>query len=466
MCRVNNAPVVVLMLPFPAQGHLTPLLHFSRLLALRRLPVVFLGSSAHNRQAKLRLQGWDLASFPAISFHDLPLPACPIPDPDPESAVKFPAHLQPMFDVSDRVRDPLDQLLAKLSASSRRVAVVHDPLMSFAAELGSKYPNVEAFAFRCVSAFSSLSFQLNQQKDPKRVRPDLDLVSPEGCFTKEFLEFVRRRHHGVPLTKGEIFNTLDETEGEFVGRLSKMPQYRNRRIWGIGPIFPIQLEKSSGPKPDLLNWLDKQPERSVLYVSFGSISSLSLAQIHQLALGLERSGQRFLWVLHCADRGDIFMKTPDPEIRLPEGFQKRVAGSGLVVRGWAPQLEILSHGAVGGFLSHCGWNSCMESLSLGVPLATWPLHSDQPANAQLVTEVLKVGVVVRQWTGAGAGAAEEVVAAERIASAARRLMADTAEAIEIRNRSAKLRDAARRAWARAGSSSTALNSFVELVTRA
>ncbi|CAN6460606.1 unnamed protein product [Victoria cruziana] len=464
MCRVNNAQVVVLVLPFPAQGHLSPLLHFSRLLALRRLPVVFLGSSVHNRQARLRLQGWDLASFPSISFHDLPFPPCSIPDPDPESTVKFPAHLQPIFDASDRVRDPLDQLLAETSATARRVVVVHDPLMSFAAELGSKYPNVEAFAFRCIGAFSSLSFQLNQQKEPKAIRPNLDLVSPNGCFTGEFLEFVHRRHRRVHLTKGEIFNTFHDIEGEFVQMLSRMPSYKNRRIWGIGPVFPIQLEKISYPKPHMLSWLDEQPERSVLYVSFGSISSLSSAQIYQLALGLERSGHRFLWVLHRADRGDIFRKAADPDhIRLPEGFEKRVAGSGLVVRGWAPQLEILSHGAVGGFLSHCGWNSCVESLSLGVPLATWPLHSDQPANAQLVTEVLKVGVAVRRWVGPKEE--DEVVPAERITSAARRLMADTAEAREIRKRSAKLRDAARRAWARSGSSDAALNSFVNLVTR-
>ncbi|XP_031482436.1 zeatin O-xylosyltransferase-like [Nymphaea colorata] len=462
MCRVRDPAVVVLMLPFPAQGHLTPLLHFSRLLALRRLPVVFISSSAHNRQAKLRLQGWNLASFPSISFHDLPLPPFPVPEPDPESVIKFPAHLQPIFDVSDMLRDPLDQLLGSLAASSRRVVIVHDPLMSYAAELGSRYANVEAFAFRCVSAFSSLSFQLNQRRDPKPAREGLHLVSPEGCFTKEFLEFVHRRHHAVPLTAGEIFNTFDEMEGEFMEKLTEMPRYENRKIWGIGPIFPIQLTKRSDPKPGLFNWLDMQPDRSVLYVSFGSNSSLSSAQVSELAAGLEQTGKRFLWVLRAADRGNIFKKGTRPEIHLPEGFEQRVRGSGLVVRGWAPQLEILSHGAVGGFLSHCGWNSCMESLSLGVPLATWPLHSDQPANAQLVTEVLKVGVVVRAW----GGGAEEVVTAGKIEKAVRRLMADTPEAEAIRERSAKVRDAARGAWAPSGSSTAALDSFIRLVTRA
>ncbi|CAN6460604.1 unnamed protein product [Victoria cruziana] len=461
MGRVSDAPVVVLMLPFPAQGHLAPLLHFSRLLALRRLPVVFLGSSAHNRQARLRLQGWTLASFPTISFHDLPLPPCPVPDPDPESVIKFPAHLQPVFDASDRLGEPLDQLLGSLSATSRRVVIVHDPLMSFAAELGSRYPNVESFAFRCISAFSSLSFQLNQQKEPKPVRPNLDLVSPKGCFTGEFLEFVRRRHRGVHLTKGEIFNTFHDIEGEFVEKLSGLPQYDDRRIWGIGPIIPPHLEKRSDPKTRrLINWLDRQPDGSVLYLSFGSNSSLSSPQIFELAAGLERSGQRFLWVLRAPDRGNIFTKGTSPEILLPEGFEKRVSGLGLVERGWVPQLQILSHRAVGGFLSHCGWNSCMESLSLGVPLATWPLHSDQPANAQLMTEVLKVGVVVREW-----GAADEVVPAVKIEKAVRRLMESTEESADLRKRCSDLRDAAWRSWAGVGSSRTALDSFVDLITR-
>ncbi|OVA11553.1 UDP-glucuronosyl/UDP-glucosyltransferase [Macleaya cordata] len=116
----------------------------------------------------------------------------------------------------------------------------------------------------------------------------------------------------------------------------------------------------------------------------------------------------------------------------------------MIVRDWAPQLEILAHASTGGFLSHCGWNSCMESLSMGVPIAAWPMHSDQPMNTMLVTEELKIGIVVREWANR-----DELVSSNVIESAVRKLGIGVRQALVSKD----------------GSSRAALESFVAHISR-
>jgi len=107
-----------------------------------------------------------------------------------------------------------------------------------------------------------------------------------------------------------------------------------------------------------------------------------------MAAGLEASEEPFIWVIR-----DPPSSMPVDEYGvLPQGFEDRMKGNGLVIRGWAPQLLILSHPSVGGFLTHCGWNSTLEAVTLGVPLITWPMNADQYSNALLLVEYLKVGV--------------------------------------------------------------------------
>lgn len=148
----------------------------------------------------------------------------------------------------------------------------------------------------------------------------------------------------------------------------------------VGPMLPSvyfsalnsALDNLEGKDP-CLQWLDKQPDGSTLYISFGSVAILSLTQLHELALGLEASGQRFLLVVRS---------TQDADSLLPEGFEERTKERGFVVNGWAPQLWVLSHDSVGGFLTHCGWNSSLESICRGVPMLTWPIQAEQAMNAR------------------------------------------------------------------------------------
>ncbi|XP_037442509.1 putative UDP-rhamnose:rhamnosyltransferase 1 [Triticum dicoccoides] len=121
----------------------------------------------------------------------------------------------------------------------------------------------------------------------------------------------------------------------------------------------------------LMRWLDEQPARSVIYVAFGSEAPLTPEQVRQLAVGLELSGARFLWALR------------EPSgLLIPDGFEERVSGRGLVRVGWVPQVRVLAHGAVGAFLTHTGWSSLMESFLFGHPLVMLPLFADQCVTAR------------------------------------------------------------------------------------
>ena len=165
-------------------------------------------------------------------------------------------------------------------------------------------------------------------------------------------------------------------------------------------------------------------------------------------------------MLRDADKRDIF----NGEVRkseLPEGFEKRVKteGKGLVVRDWAPQLAILSHGSTGGFVSHCGWNSCMEAITMGVPMVAWPMHSDQPRNSVLMTEVLRVGLLIREWSQR-----DKLVMATTIENAVRKLMASE-EGHGMRKTVEELAVVMRQSVEENGVSREEFDSFISHITR-
>lgn len=132
----------------------------------------------------------------------------------------------------------------------------------------------------------------------------------------------------------------------------------------------------------MIKWLNRKERCSVVFVSFGSEYFLSKEEIREIAHGLELSGVNFIWVI----RFPVGEKMKIEEA-LPNGFVKRNEGKGMVIEGWAPQRAVLKSRSIGGFVSHCGWSSVMESMKFGVPIIAMPMHLDQPINARLVEEV-------------------------------------------------------------------------------
>lgn len=189
-----------------------------------------------------------------------------------------------------------------------------------------------------------------------------------------------------------LINTFYELESQVIDalRADKLP------ICPVGPLLPSCFGNPNNSKisegHDLyeadacIKWLTTQEENSVVYVSFGSFVSLSKEEIRELALGLESSKRSFLWVIHHKEEMELANV-------LPKGFLERTNKRGKLVT-WAPQVRVLAHAAVGVFLSHCGWNSTMESLAMGVPIIGWPLEQDQVTNLRLIVEKWGVGVAL------------------------------------------------------------------------
>lgn len=469
----SHAPneVVVVMVPLPAQGHLNQLLHLSRLISSYNIPVHFAGTPSHNRQAKIRVHGWDQTSdlTEKIQFHDFTIPPFLCPPPDPNAPHKFPSHLLPSFEATTLLRNPVAALLRKLASETRRVVVIHDSLMASVIQDVGSIVNSESYTFHTVSAFTIFLYLWEPMGKPPQLE-GVDVKIPdnvpglEDCFPDEFLDFIAAQYEYMKYNSGNIYNASKTIEGEYIDLLNKLGD--NKKHWAIGPFNPVSISEkkeggsNSGTRHVCLDWLDKQEANSVIYVSFGTTTTMNEELIKELAIGLEQSNQKFIWVLRDADRGDLFIEGEQVrKAELPKGYEERVKDRGVVVRDWAPQLEILSHKATAWFLSHCGWNSCMESITVGVPLACWPMHSDQPRNTVLVTRVLKVGIVIRDWERR-----DEPVTSSMVKDGVKKLMG-SGEAYEIRKRAGELGTAVRKSMGEDGASRVELSSFIAHITR-
>ncbi|KAF3654486.1 Zeatin O-glucosyltransferase [Capsicum annuum] len=263
--------------------------------------------------------------------------------------------------------------------------------------------------------------------------------------------------HEWQLNFGEIMNTCREVEGKYLNLLAHTKD--NKQWWAIGLFHMLLLESHNSSyrtRLECLEFLDKQDVNSVMFISFGRTTTFSQEKVNEIALGLERSNHKFIWVLREADKKmetDKF-EEKDGKIELPKGFEERAERRGMVVRNWIPQLEILGHSSTGGFLSHCGWNSCIESISMGVRLATWPIHHDHPFNAILVTNLLKIGTSVRSWTRR-----EELVTASTIEKVVKTLMGTT-EGEKMRQRAVELCKKIKSSVSDGGPSRKAMESFI------
>ena len=260
---------------------------------------------------------------------------------------------------------------------------------------------------------------------------------------------------------GVIANSFYELEPVYADHYTKV---LGRRAWHLGPVSLCNRDteekahrgREAGiDEHECLKWLDSQDPNSVVYVCFGSMTALPDAQLKEIAMGLEGSGVSFIWVVKKGSKSEEGEKLE----WLPEGFEERVEGKGLIIRGWAPQVMILDHEAVGGFVTHCGWNSTLEGVCAGVPMVTWPMYAEQFYNAKFLTDMAKigVGVGVQTWIGMMGG---EPVKKDVVEKAVKRIMVGE-EAEGMRRRAKELGQKAREAVEEGGSSYTQLNSLVE-----
>ncbi|XP_024368207.1 UDP-glycosyltransferase 72B1 isoform X2 [Physcomitrium patens] len=211
--------------------------------------------------------------------------------------------------------------------------------------------------------------------------------------------------------RGILVNSVHELESSVFEALNEhyvgAEGSKLRRIIPVGPTIPKSVffketnqennANCSGVGRDpILQWLDTQPSSSVIYISFGSIATLTANQLVEMALGLEASGQRFVWILRPPSDPSMIAANSEAYSFLPPGFQDRVKGTGIIVTHWAPQVQILQHPSTGGFLTHCGWNSILESIGAGVPMLAWPIQAEQMINTRWIVEEVRAAFALRR----------------------------------------------------------------------
>lgn len=271
-------------------------------------------------------------------------------------------------------------------------------------------------------------------------------------------------------SRGIIVNTFESLEYKVIRALSDgvfVPDHQHSTppLFCLGPLIASSDQRvvagggSGGRRHECLKWLDEQPGAgSVVYLCFGSLGLFSAEQLKEIAKGLERSEQRFLWVVRSPpseDKSGRFIPPPEPDLDslLPEGFLERTKDRGLVVKSWVPQVEVLSHEAVGGFVTHCGWNSVLEAVCAGVPMVAWPLYAEQKINRVFLVEEMKLAIGMKETDGESG-----FVTADVISETVKELM--LTESL-LRERVQAKKEEARQAMSDGGSSVLALSKLVE-----
>ncbi|KAI3772056.1 hypothetical protein L6452_03230 [Arctium lappa] len=295
---------------------------------------------------------------------------------------------------------------------------------------------------------------------PAKVLPSVVLDKDGG--SKMFLDLAI----GFRKVKGIIVNTFQELESH--GIESLLTSYGDvPPVFPVGPLLNLKntTDDDDGKSGEIMTWLNEQPERSIVFLCFGSMGSFGEEQVKEMAIAIERSGQRFLWSLRrpppppTKEKVEFYPKEyENPEEVLLKGFLERTSSIGKVI-GWAPQTAVLSHPSVGGFVSHCGWNSTLESIWYGVPIAAWPVYAEQQLNAfQLVVELgMSAEIKIDYHTNMRPGGREMFVTAEEIESGIRRLMSDDGE---IRKKVKVMKEKSRMAVSEGGSSYTTIRHFI------
>ncbi|XP_004252755.1 nuatigenin 3-beta-glucosyltransferase isoform X1 [Solanum lycopersicum] len=287
---------------------------------------------------------------------------------------------------------------------------------------------------------------------------------PENIKTESegpYWELMKRVKESETRSYAMIHDTIYDLEPSYAELYQEI---KGKKPWLIGPSFHFSKRNKSRSSPDqerysCLSWLDSQEPNSVVYICFGSMGRFSDAQLTEIAFALEASNSSFLWVVRKGNEP----QENEQENWMPSIFKAKMLtnNKGLLVRGWVPQLKILNHPATGAFMTHCGWNSTLESLTAGVPMLTWPLFAEQFYNEKLV-EVLGCGVKVgaEVWHSTF-DIKNTIVNKEMIEASLKMLMNTSTGSTKIRSRAKDVEAMIKRAVEKGGSSYNHLTALIE-----
>ncbi|XP_044358448.1 scopoletin glucosyltransferase [Triticum aestivum] len=465
-------PLHILFFPFLLPGHLIPMADMAALFAARGVRCTVLTTPV---QASTIRSVVDRANGSSAAGTPMSISVVPFPDVGLPMAAQSGRDLATSRDYHDRflqtvelLREPFCRFLSDHHADID--AVVSDSLFHWSAHATAEH-GLPRIAFLATSMFARACTDTVLRSNvfescsddhgavvslpglPHRVEQRRSQMMDPAKRPHEWAMF-QLIHAADRSSYGELFNSFRVLEPGYAEHY-RATQLR-RRAWLVGPVAlasgSLEDVASRGAvagalSPDAavcLRWLDAKLASSVVYVSFGTMTNFSPEQMRELARGLDLSGKNFVWVIAKGSTA----ASSDPST--PDGFP--TANRGYIVRGWAPQVLILNHPAVGGFVTHCGWNSTLEAVSAGVPMVTWPRYADQFYNEKLVVEVLGVGVGVGAEDYASCLETHRVIAGEAIAESIRRVMGEEGDGAAMRKKAKELGVMPRGAVEKGGSS--------------
>ncbi|KAF5730097.1 UDP-glucoronosyl/UDP-glucosyl transferase family protein [Tripterygium wilfordii] len=443
----------VVVLTYPAQGHISPLLQFAKRLANKGL------------KATLATTYYTVKSFDATTVVGIE----PISDGFDEGGFKqatnVQAYLESFRSVGSRT---LAELVQKFNDSASPVnCIVYDSLLPWALDVARQFGIYGAVFLTTSASVCSFFWRIEHGSlalPPKQENMPLLLPGLPPLGFSDLPSFIAKPESQTAYLHVilEQFSRLNENDWVFSNSFEELESELVEAMLGlwplmmVGPMVPSayldqQIHGDTGygasfwtqNSDKCIKWLEKKQPKSVIYLSFGSMADIVAKQLEEIAWGLKASNKQFLWV------------TKESQNKLPIEFVNSLGEEGLLVE-WCNQLEVLAHQAVGCFVTHCGWNSTLEGLSLGVPMVSIPQWSDQPTNAKFVEE-WRVGVRAKK-DGEGIVTREELkVCIEEI------MVGENSE--EIRRNANKYRELAKRAVGLGGSSDKNISQFVMKVIK-
>lgn len=411
----------LVIVPYPAQGHVTPMMRFAKLLHSRGFYITFVNTEFNHRRLIKSKGPESVKGLPDFKFETIPDGLPPSDELDATQDI-------PMLCYSTRntCLEPFKKLLSRLNSIQNEPpvsCVVSDGVMSFgiraAQEMG--IPDVQLWtasvcAFigylhyrelieRGIVPFKSETFLTDGTLDTpldwitgmmdvrlKDIPSFIRTTDPNDIM----LDFLGEEAQSNLKASAIIFNTFDELEREALDTVVSKFNFPNMYTIGPLPLLDKQLPEcevkslnSSLWKPDskVFEWLDKQEPESVIYVNYGSITTMTSEHFQEFAWGLASSKQPFLWIV----RSDVVKG--EKSGALADDFLEEIKGRGMLVS-WCEQDRVLTHGSVGAFLTHCGWNSMLESICGGVPVICWPFFADQQTNCHYSCRKWRIGMEI------------------------------------------------------------------------
>ncbi|KAJ3684559.1 hypothetical protein LUZ61_013723 [Rhynchospora tenuis] len=471
------------LVPLLEQGHIIPMTDLALLLASHGALVTFVTTPLNALRIEAVIQHAKESQLP-IQFLPLALNCAKAGLPEGSENLDMLRHgvqeFAALLELCFSNKDPLISYLREHETPPS--CVISDEVQPWTGEVAREF-GVPRLSFAGFSAFSSLCRDisiLHKIYDdvtdehqpvplpgfphPVEIPKNKSLLNFYVPGLEKITEKIKEENSKID---GIIVNTFQEMESLYIDSYEKLT---GKKAWAVGPmcLYNKDLKQmvSRGNKPSIdeescVRWLDSMEEGSVLFVNFGSLARCVPLQLMEIGLGLEASRKPFIWVIKAGD------KMPEIEQWLmEEKFEERVKDRGLIIKGWAPQVMVLSHKAVGGFLTHCGWNSIIESVCNGVTMLTWPHFGDQFFNEILVVDVLKIGIRigVERSVVLGSEKSDEVmVKRDDVERKVLELMDEGKEGMERRIRARKLMDMAKNAMEDGGSSYKNIELLIKVV---